>query len=89
MITATLPALPTSAQLAQGGGRLLYRQRDPNETESMFFPVGCLPDQDTSVQVMLPPSCDILSASCLLRAWWSTYIEQALHLHAGKAHKPK
>ena len=46
----TLPALPTHSQLLQGGGRLAYRQRGPEECESTVLPGSwALPEQPVQV----------------------------------------
>ena len=73
-----LPAFPTNAQIAQGGGSLLYRHRERNETEPVIVPTG-RPGQDASVQVFLSPSCDMFQPAAFLPvtpARWSTQAEK-------------
>lgn len=66
-----LPALPTSAQIAERGGKVLYRQRYEEETEPILLPAGCAPagcapQQDVLAQVRLSPSCDMLLPAVIL-----------------------
>ena len=87
-----LPALPTSAQIAQGGGSVLYRQRDQDETEPVYLPAGCPYQQDVSVQVRLSPSCDMLLRAALspkLPEELLTLAEENSIVYTGKADQPE
>ena len=53
LIDDALPALPTQDQLQQAGGRVLYRQRDPDEYELTILPPGLQNQMQTSMQVIL------------------------------------